>query len=34
MRPKGRGSEFLGIFVLRRRKVPIEQAWSGYKHFV
>ncbi len=24
----------LGIFIARERKVPIEQAWAGYKHFV
>ena len=24
----------LGIFIARKRLVPIEQAWPGYKHFV
>ncbi len=23
----------LGIFIARRRRVPIEEAWAGYKHF-
>ncbi len=23
----------LGIFIARRRKVPIERAWPGYRHF-
>ena len=23
----------LGIFIARKRKVPIEKAWPGYKHF-
>jgi hypothetical protein len=23
----------LGIFIARQRKVPIEKAWPGYRHF-